>query len=100
MTKFSLSGKLNNGKLVTITWEDGQLSGTDPVAVATVELIARQMEGMAVRKMPAAVTRHDHLSSPYSAYALIAMVFPNPRELKLRGKLPPVDTGLPKGAVM
>lgn len=97
MTKFSLTGT-RNGKRVTVTWEDGDLSSTDPAMVQWIQELARMEEGRPVRLMPAAPTFHDHLADPYSACALIRSVFPDPRTLEMRGKLPTME--VPPGAIV
>lgn len=94
MAEFTVSGE-RNGRRVSITWRDGALSGTDQPTVDWIEHLAAQLDGsiQGLPGLPGTLT--DHLSSPYTAYALIRSVFPG--KTRLDRPLPRVD--IPDGAI-
>ena len=93
MAEFTITGK-RNGKRISITWRDGQLSG-DRATVLWIKQLAQGYEGtiQGLPGAPATVTRH--LSSPYTACALIRSVFPGAVEQDQ--SLPPLS--IPPGAI-
>jgi len=84
MTKFTFSGK-RNGKPITITWEDGALSG-DPDTVAWIKYYAAAMEGSIVGPVGGPYSTTDHLGDPYAASELIRSIFPG--SVQVEGDLP------------
>lgn len=90
MTQFSISGE-RNGRHITITWEDGKLSG-DPATVWWIQQLAEMEEGQTVRMLVGPATTHDHLASPWSARALIQSVFPG--KTTFAGAMPAIDVPL------
>lgn len=65
---YTLTGKLH-GRPVSITWNDGELSG-DPEAVQALRDLAARREGTRVLYPEWVQTRHHHLASPVSTYVL------------------------------
>lgn len=96
MTRFTLQGRRLPDAMVTITWEDGQLSG-DADAVAMVRVLAEAYEGQTIVLTPGPSSRHDHLKNPWAARELMCMVFWGlPRQIA--GSLPRLPDP-PKGAI-
>lgn len=94
MTTFSISGQ-RNGRLVSVTWTDGKLSG-DHDTVVWLEQLAQILDGTMQGQLGGPYTTHDHLSSPYTARSLMRSVFTG--KTTFAGKLPAID--LPEGAIM
>lgn len=94
-TSFSVSGQ-RDGRLVTLTWTDGELSGDDPATVAWVKELAQLLEGTMQGQLGGPYTMTDHLASPYTARAIMRSVFRGPTTFS--GALPTIE--LPPGAVM
>lgn len=94
MAQFTITGE-RNGKRVRVTWRDGKLTGNDPATLAVVRQIARSLEGT-IQGLPGSVsTTANHLSSPYSACAIIRSVFPG----KVTQDRPLPEIALPPGAI-
>ncbi len=87
MTTFAISGE-RNGRHITITWTDGELSG-DPPTVWWLRQYAKMIEGTMQGQVGGPYTTHDHLASPYTACAIIKSVFPGPTTQ--HGNLPTID---------
>lgn len=66
--RYTLTGKLA-GRPVSLTWNDGVLSG-DPEAVQALQELAACREGIRVLVPDWHQTRHNHLASPISALVL------------------------------
>lgn len=95
MAEFTVHGR-RNGAGVSITWRDGALSSSDGDATArVVEHLAAGEEGSLHRYGMAPATLHQHLRSPYTAYAFMRSVFPGP--ITQDRPLPPLD--VPAGGV-
>lgn len=95
--EFSISGK-RDGHHVTVTWrEGGALTSSDHDATARwITHLAAALDGTLQGLPGLPSTLHDHLSSPYTACALMRAVFPG--HTTLHGALPPVEA--PDGAVL
>lgn len=98
MPEFTLSGR-RNGQPVRLTWRDGQISGADHATVAWLHELARALDGT-IQGLPGLpATTHDHLRSPYTAYALMRSLFPGATTLDQ--PLPPLDlSDVPDGAIL
>ena len=97
-TEFSISGQ-RDGAQVRVTWRaGGALTSSDGDATARwIKQIAAALDGT-VQGLPGLPsTLRDHLSSPYTACALMRSVFPG--HTTLHGALPAVETP-PDGAVL
>jgi hypothetical protein len=86
---------LLNGERVTITWEDGVLSG-DAVAVELLELRARALEGREVGPPTGPFTVRRHLANPLSTVFLIRALLGD--EITASGEVP-IPSPLPEDAV-
>jgi len=84
MTRLVFTG-LRNGREISITWEDGALSG-DPDTVAWIKYYAAAMEGSIVGPIGGPYSTTDHLGDPYAASELIRSVFPG--DVRMVGELP------------
>jgi hypothetical protein len=95
MAEFTISGQ-RNGQSASVTWRDGAVSSdSDPALARWVRELAAALDGT-IQGLPGLpATTHDHLSSPYSACAIIRSVFPGKPQQDQ--PLPPVD--LPPGAI-
>jgi hypothetical protein len=93
MTRLTFTG-LRNGREISITWEDGALSG-DPELVGWIQHIAALAEGRVVGSVGGPYSSHDHLADPYAARALILSAFPG--EVHQDGDPPPRVA--PSGAI-
>lgn len=93
-TTFSISG-MRNGAHITVTWTDGALSG-DADTAAWIETLATALDGTMQGQLGGPYTTTDHLSSPYTARALMRSVFPG--TTTFTGALPTIH--LPDGAIM
>ena len=97
VVSFTLRGR-RGSQVVTVTWTDGHLWG-DPDAIAMILRFAQAYEGKLVGPIGGGpYTTHEHLESPYSAYALIQSVFVMCRTELVAGGLPPLPR-LPPGAI-
>jgi hypothetical protein len=96
MTRLTFTGK-RNGHAITITWEDGALSG-DPETVAWIRYVAKLAEaaGTIVGPIGGPYSTSNHLADPYAARALILEVFPG--KVRQEGLLPPRIA--PPGAIL
>ena|GEM_PF-2015178 len=94
MTRLTFTG-MRNRKPITITWEDGELSG-DPDTVAWIKYYAAAMEGSIVGPVGGPYSTTDHLSDPYAASELIHSIFPG--SVKVEGELP--LRSAPPGAIL
>ncbi len=94
MTSFSITG-LRGGKRVTVAWTDGKIT-SDAEAVERLHLIAELSEGVCRGQPGGPYTTTDHLSSPYTACAMMKLLF-EPRTTTQTGKLPLLD--VPPGAI-
>jgi hypothetical protein len=94
MAEFTIHGQ-RTGKHVSVTWRDGALVSNDPATVQWIQELAQQLDGT-IQGLPGLPsTTHDHLSSPYTACALIRTVFPG--KTHQDQPLPPLD--IPPGAI-
>lgn len=96
MAEFTISGH-RTGQLVSVTWRDSAVTSSD--ADATAHWIAQLADGLngTPQGLPGLpTTLHDHLSSPYSACALIRSVFAG--RVTQDQPLPPLDT--PPGVIV
>jgi ferric-dicitrate binding protein FerR (iron transport regulator) len=94
MAEFTITGQ-RNGHPVSVTWRDGALTSNDHATAQWLQELARQLEGT-IQGLPGLPsTMHDHLSSPYTACALMRSVFPGP--VTQDQPLPPL--ALPPGAI-
>ena len=75
----------HNGREISITWEDGALSG-DPEAVAWIQEIAARLEGQIIGPIGGPYSTTDHLADPYAASELIRSIFPG--SVEQEGDLP------------
>jgi hypothetical protein len=73
MTSFTLRGR-RASQVVTLTWTDGHVWG-DPDAITMILRLAQAHEGQPLHLAGGPWTRHHHLRSPNSAYALMQSVF-------------------------
>ena len=96
MTRFVLQGRRLPDHLVSITWEDGRLSG-DPDAVAMVLYLAEAYEGRWLELPGCPGTQHRHLQSPYTSRELMEMVLVG-RPRLVEGALPRLPDP-PPGAI-
>lgn len=94
MTTFSITG-LRGDKRVTIAWTDGKITG-DADAVATLQAMADALEGTVQGQFGGPYTVTDHLSSPYTACAMMKLLFERGTTTQT-GKLPLLD--IPDGAI-
>lgn len=94
MTTFSVTG-LRAGKRRTITWTDGALTG-DADAIQMLRTLAAALEGTVQGQPGGPYTTTDHLTSPYTARALMKTLFER-GTISQTGSLPPL--GIPKGAI-
>ena len=97
MTSFTLRGQRGN-QVVDLTWRSGGTLSGDADAAAMVRILAQSHEGQLVGPGGGPYTTHRHLRSPYSAYALMRMVFVGGRPELVAGGLPPLPPP-PPGAV-
>lgn len=97
-TRFTLSGP-RAGKQISITWDDGVLSG-DTGAVQALHLMAQaadqQLVGLAGWWYT--FTTAEHLASPYSCRKLMLRLFDDRRQVVQEGELPMLP-GPPDGAI-
>lgn len=96
MTKLTFTG-MRNDKQISVTWEDGTLSG-DKDTCEWIQTLARIAEasGTIIGDVGGPYATEDYLGDPYAARALIRSVFPaSPQE---EGELP--DRFAPPGAVI
>jgi len=84
MTRLTFSG-MRNRKRVTVTWEDGRLSGHAPT-VAWIRRYAGMLEGQITGPIGGPYTTTDHLHNPYVAAEIIRSVFPG--KVTMAGELP------------
>ncbi len=94
MSSFSIIG-LRGGKRVTVTWTDGALTG-DAEAVTALKWLAQRLDGTLQGQPGGPYTMRDHLSSPYTACALMKLLFEQ-GTTTLRGRLPLLE--IPDGAI-
>ena len=74
MAQFTVTGE-RNGKAIRVIWRDGKLTGNDPATLRWIRELAQGYEG-SVQGLPGVpTTTARHLSSPYTAYAIIRSVF-------------------------
>jgi hypothetical protein len=82
-----------------ITWEDGQLSGTDEDLLAFIRLEAEALEGSPVGLIPTGpFTTTNHLNDSMSAFCLIQSMVPPEDFLEASGDIPEPPE-LPEGAI-
>lgn len=94
MAEFTISGQ-RNGHSVSVTWRDGAVSGNDDATVQWIRDLAHQLDGT-IQGLPGLPsTIHDHLSSPYTACAIIRSVFAG--SVTQDKPLPPLD--IPPNAI-
>ena len=94
MTTFSVTG-LRGSKRLTIAWTDGTLTG-DAETVDWLKHIATELDGTLQGQPGGPYTVTDHLSSPYTACALMRLMFERGTATQT-GKLPLLD--IPDGAI-
>jgi hypothetical protein len=96
MTKLTFTGP-RGGKDISITWEDGTLSG-DPDTVDWIQHIARMAEasGTIVGGIGGPYASGEYLEDPFAAAELIRSVFPG--AIREEGDLP--DRFAPPGAII
>jgi hypothetical protein len=96
MTKLTFTGQ-RGGKDISITWEDGTLSG-DADTVDWIRYIARIAEasGTIVGGIGGPYASGEYLEDPYAAAELIRSVFPAPPHME--GELP--ERYAPPGAII
>ena len=97
MTTFTLRGH-RGSQAVDLTWSSGGTLAGDEDAAAMVRALAESHEGQLVGPGGGPYTTRRHLRSPYSAYALMRMVFVGGRPQLVAGSLPPLPSP-PPGAV-
>jgi len=68
--KYTVIGTAKNGDKVTVTWEDGKLTG-DYVTVRRAESLAKMLEGERVGPVCGPYTESDHLSDPISTLVIL-----------------------------
>jgi len=95
MTRFSITGTRPNGMRATLTWEDGKLGG-DRTLVGWLTDYAAALDGTLQGQPGGPYTLHDHLSSPYTARALMRSLFRR-GTIRQRGETPPL--AIPAGAI-
>jgi hypothetical protein len=95
VVRFTLTGS-RNGKTVSITWEDGSLSG-DADAVSAVQHVADVWEGRTIGQPGGPYTTQNHLASPYTARYFMCRVF-SERPTLTEGALPLLPDP-PEGAI-
>jgi hypothetical protein len=93
MTRLVFTGTRNR-KQISITWEDGALSG-DPDTVAWITYYAAAMEGSIVGPVGGPYSTTDHLGDPYAASELIRSIYPG--DVRQEGELPLRE--VPAGAI-
>ena len=71
--KYTVTGTAKNGNQVSITWEDGRLSG-DYVTVKLAESLAEALEGEPVGPVCGPYTTTNHLADPLSAIFILREV--------------------------
>ncbi len=98
MVSFTLRGRRGSQAGVTITWSSGGTLSGDEDAATMVRALAESHDGQLVGTGGGPYTTHRHLRSPYSAYALMRMVFMGGRPELVAGSLPPPPPS-PPGAV-
>lgn len=98
MTSFTLQGTFL-GKLTSITWMDGELSGDDDFLVELVQRDAAGYEGHMIASSAGITSEHNHLKDPYIAHTLISRWLAEKQPEIIAGELPPIPEP-PKGAVM
>jgi hypothetical protein len=84
MTKLTFTGT-RNGKQISITWEDGALSGDEQVT-GWIKHYAAAMDGQIVGPVGGPYSTTDHLADPYAASELIRSIFPG--SVQVEGDLP------------
>jgi hypothetical protein len=84
MTRLTFTGK-RNGKQISITWEDGALSGEEPT-VGWIQRYAAAMDGKPIGPVGGPYSTTDHLADPYAASELIRSIFPG--SVQVEGELP------------
>jgi len=94
MSAFSITG-LRGGKRLTVAWTDGAITG-DAEAVAALKQLADIFEGVTRGQPGGPYTTTDHLSSPYTACALMKDLFERGTTTQT-GHLPLLD--IPDGAI-
>lgn len=93
-TTFSITG-LRGSKRVTVTWTDGALTG-DTEAITRLKQMASALDGTLQGQPGGPYTMTDHLSSPYTACAMMKLLFERGTTTQ-HGKLPLLD--IPDGAI-
>jgi hypothetical protein len=93
MTRLVFTG-MRNGQAISITWEDGELSGDEPT-VGWITYYAAAMDGHHLGPTGGPYATHDHLQNPYIAAYVIRSVFPG--TVTMQGELPLREA--PPGAI-
>jgi hypothetical protein len=86
MTSFTVAGSFK-GRMVEITWIDGNLSG-DPEVVALTKGWVTTLEGPEIVSSGSPSRPTDGLSDPYVAYKLIQTLLKDSEIVS--GELPPI----------
>jgi hypothetical protein len=82
-----------------VTWENGELSGSDEALLTLIRLEAEVKEGSPVGLIPTGpFTTTNHLKDPMSAFCLIQSMVPLEDFLGANGDIPEPPE-LPEGAI-
>jgi hypothetical protein len=98
MTSFSYTAT-HGGRVVTLTWTDGVVSGTDAAAVAQVLRLAAGYDGALAGPPNGPYTRKRHLDSPYTARVLLLLLLVLGHTARLTAGGLPRQADPPAGAI-